>query len=277
MKSLIVTGALALSVLAAPATSLASTGDSEVKVNQQTINIEGALEWVSQNEDALKSNNLQQIDIQALLDQMQPEQQEETPEQQPAEQQEETPEQQPVEQQEETPEQQPAEQQEETPEQQPAEQQEESQPAEQQPAEQEASKEDTAEQEEASSEVSEFEQQVVDLTNEERAKQGLEPLELDVELSGVAKDKSLDMQQNNYFSHDSPTHGSPFDMMNEYGIDYTTAGENIARGQTSPEEVVQGWMNSEGHRENIMNESFTHIGVGHAEDGNYWTQMFIAK
>ncbi|MFG6150043.1 CAP domain-containing protein [Halobacillus sp. B23F22_1] len=270
VKSLIVSGALALSLLAAPATSLASTGDSEVKVNQQNINIESVLQWANENEDALKANNLQQVDIQSLLEQFQVEQ----PSQ---EQSEASAEEQPKQ---ETPEEQPAEQAEEAPEEAPEESaeapQEQAAPAEQ-PAEEQASQEETTEQEEASSEVSEFEQQVVDLTNEERAKQGLEPLELDVELSGVAKDKSLDMQQNNYFSHDSPTHGSPFDMMNAYGIDYTTAGENIAMGQTSPEEVVQGWMNSEGHRENIMNSSFTHIGVGHAEDGNYWTQMFIAK
>ncbi|GGF26483.1 hypothetical protein GCM10010954_26900 [Halobacillus andaensis] len=267
VKSLIVSGALALSVLAAPATSLASTGDSEVKVNQQHINIESVLQWVNQNEDALKANNLQQVDIQSLLEQFQVEQ--------PAQEQPEAPaEEQPKQ---EAPEQQPAEQQQEKAPEEPAEApQEQAAPAEQ-PAEEQATQEQTTEQAEASSEVSAFEQQVVDLTNEERAKQGLAPLELDVELSGVAKDKSLDMQQNNYFSHDSPTHGSPFDMMNAYGIDYTTAGENIAMGQTTPEQVVQGWMNSEGHRENIMNSSFTHIGVGHAEDGNYWTQMFIGK
>ncbi|MGD6992232.1 CAP domain-containing protein [Sutcliffiella horikoshii] len=125
--------------------------------------------------------------------------------------------------------------------------------------------------------VSEFEKKVVELTNAEREKQGLAPLELDVELSKVAKDKSKDMQQNNYFSHNSPTHGSPFDMMKKYGIQYNTAGENIAQGQQSPEEVVNAWMNSEGHRANIMNENFTHIGVGHVEEGNYWTQMFIGK
>ncbi|WP_404428206.1 CAP domain-containing protein [Sutcliffiella horikoshii] len=125
--------------------------------------------------------------------------------------------------------------------------------------------------------VSEFEKKVVELTNAEREKQGLAPLELDVELSKVAKDKSKDMQQNNYFSHNSPTHGSPFDMMKKYGIQYNTAGENIAQGQQSPEEVVNAWMNSEGHRANIMNENFTHIGVGHVEEGNYWTQMFTGK
>ena len=75
----------------------------------------------------------------------------------------------------------------------------------------------------------------------------------------------------------SPTYGSPFDMMKTFGISYKSAGENIAMGQTTPEQVVQAWMNSPGHRENIMNSSFTHIGVGYVASGNYWTQMFIGK
>lgn len=85
------------------------------------------------------------------------------------------------------------------------------------------------------------------------------------------------MQQQNYFSHTSPTYGSPFDMMRDFGITYRSAGENIAKGQTSPEEVVQAWMNSQGHRENILNANFTHIGVGYEQNGNHWTQMFITK
>lgn len=122
-----------------------------------------------------------------------------------------------------------------------------------------------------------FEQEVVDLTNQEREKQGLAPLEIDLELSVVSKDKSKDMLNNQYFSHDSPTYGSPFDMMEQYGISYRTAGENIAKGQSSPEEVVNGWMNSPGHRENILNGDFTHIGVGYVEEENVWTQQFIGK
>lgn len=122
-----------------------------------------------------------------------------------------------------------------------------------------------------------FEQEVVELTNQEREKQGLAPLEIDSELSLVSKDKSKDMLNNQYFSHDSPTYGSPFDMMEQYGISYRTAGENIAKGQSSPEEVVDGWMNSPGHRENILNGDFTHIGVGYVEQENVWTQQFIGK
>lgn len=128
-----------------------------------------------------------------------------------------------------------------------------------------------------SSQVSAYEQQVVELTNQERAKQGLPALKLDTELSKVAKEKSLDMKNNGYFSHTSPNYGSPFDMMKQFGISYRAAGENIAMGQRSPEEVVNAWMNSEGHRKNILSSSFTHIGVGHLADGNYWTQMFIGK
>ncbi|WP_163100871.1 CAP domain-containing protein [Peribacillus alkalitolerans] len=125
--------------------------------------------------------------------------------------------------------------------------------------------------------VSAYEQKVVELTNAERAKAGLSALKLDTALSNVARKKSEDMKSKGYFSHTSPTYGSPFDMMKQFGISYTSAGENIAQGQQSPEEVVQAWMNSEGHRANIMNSSFTHIGVGHVAGGNYWTQMFIGK
>ncbi|WP_163583253.1 CAP domain-containing protein [Gracilibacillus saliphilus] len=125
--------------------------------------------------------------------------------------------------------------------------------------------------------ISEFEQEVVALTNEERQKQGLPALEIDAELSKVAKQKSEDMATNGYFSHNSPTYGSPFDMIQQAGIDYRTAGENIAKGQQTPEEVVNAWMNSEGHRANILNENFTHIGVGYVEQGNHWTQQFIGK
>ncbi|WLR56756.1 CAP domain-containing protein [Mesobacillus subterraneus] len=128
-----------------------------------------------------------------------------------------------------------------------------------------------------SSAVSAYEQKVVELTNQERAKNGLKPLALDTELSKVAREKSRDMQSKGYFSHTSPTYGSPFDMMKKFGITYRSAGENIAMGQRTPEEVVQAWMNSSGHRANILNSSYTHIGVGHVATGNYWTQMFIGK
>ncbi len=125
--------------------------------------------------------------------------------------------------------------------------------------------------------LSDFEAQVVELTNAERRKNGLSDLQADTQLSSVARKKSTDMQQNNYFSHTSPTYGSPFDMMRDQGVSYTAAAENIAQGQRTPQEVVQAWMNSEGHRKNIMNGNFTHIGVGYEQNGHHWTQMFITK
>lgn len=127
------------------------------------------------------------------------------------------------------------------------------------------------------SSVTSYEKEVVRLVNEERAKNGLSSLTYDWELSRVARYKSQDMKDNNYFSHTSPTYGSPFQMMKSFGITYRTAGENIARGYKTPEAVVNGWMNSSGHRANILNTSYTRIGVGYVKDGNYWTQMFISK
>ncbi|KFI04562.1 hypothetical protein JN25_04200 [Bacillus sp. BSC154] len=129
----------------------------------------------------------------------------------------------------------------------------------------------------APSSVSAYEKKVVELTNAERQKQGLKPLQIDETLSKSARAKSQDMKDKNYFDHQSPTYGSPFDMMKSFGISYKTAGENIAKGQKTPEEVVKAWMNSEGHRKNILNSNFTHIGVGYVESGNIWTQQFIGK
>lgn len=123
--------------------------------------------------------------------------------------------------------------------------------------------------------VSSYENEVVRLVNIERGKQGLKPLASDWQLSRVARYKSQDMRDKGYFSHTSPTYGSPFEMMKSFGISYRTAGENIARGQKTPSEVVNAWMNSSGHRANILNSSFTKIGVGYVKDGSYWTQMFI--
>ena len=122
--------------------------------------------------------------------------------------------------------------------------------------------------------VSDYEKQVVTLVNEQRAKYGLKPLTLNTQLSRVARAKSQDMKDKGYFSHTSPTYGSPFDMMRKFGITYRTAGENIAKGQRTPQAVVNAWMNSSGHRANILNASFTQIGVGYVAQGNYWTQMF---
>ncbi len=124
-----------------------------------------------------------------------------------------------------------------------------------------------------------IEQQVLDLVNKERTSNGLSPLTLNAEVSKVAQMKSEDMRDKNYFSHTSPTYGSPFDMLKKFNVKYTYAGENIAKGQKTPEAVVNAWMNSEGHRANILNPNYTQMGIGYALKGStpYWTQMFIKQ
>ena len=123
--------------------------------------------------------------------------------------------------------------------------------------------------------VSNYETEVVRLVNDQRAKYGLQPLTINWELSRVARYKSEDMAKNKYLSHTSPTYGTPFEMMRSFGISYRSAGENIAYGQRTPAAVMDAWMNSSGHRENILKASYTQIGVGYYANGNYWTQMFI--
>lgn len=123
--------------------------------------------------------------------------------------------------------------------------------------------------------VAAYEDEVIRLVNAERARYGLSPLSKNWELCRVARYKSQDMADRRYFSHTSPTYGSPFQMMKAFGITYRAAGENIAYGQRTPQEVVSAWMNSPGHRANILNAAFTEIGVGYVASGNYWTQMFI--
>ena len=120
-----------------------------------------------------------------------------------------------------------------------------------------------------------YEQEVVRLVNAQRAQNGLKPLAENWELSRVARYKSADMASRRYFSHESPTYGSPYQMMRNFGISFRSAGENIAYGQRTPAAVVGAWMNSSGHRANILSSSYTQIGVGYHEAGNYWTQMFI--
>jgi uncharacterized YkwD family protein len=125
-----------------------------------------------------------------------------------------------------------------------------------------------------------YEAQVLTLTNQERQKAGLSSCQgNDSNLNRSARAKSEDMAAHNYFSHQSPTYGDPFAMMRNFGVQYHSAGENIAKGQPTPQEVVTGWMNSPDHRANIMNGSYTHMGVGYVlKNGQaYWTQQFIGK
>lgn len=125
--------------------------------------------------------------------------------------------------------------------------------------------------------VSSYEQKVVELVNVERQKAGLSALKLDSSMSNIARMKSKDMADNNYFAHQSPTYGSAGDMLSKYGIKWSAWGENIASGQKTPEAVVTAWMNSPGHKANIMSTNFSRIGVGYVTNSNgtaYWTQMF---
>ncbi|MGQ3478479.1 CAP domain-containing protein [Paenibacillus sp. TY11] len=119
---------------------------------------------------------------------------------------------------------------------------------------------------------SQFAAEVVKLVNNERSQKGLKPLTSNAKLTEVALVKAKDMSTNNYFSHTSPTYGSPFDMMKKFGVTYTYAGENIAMGQKTPQEVMKAWMNSQGHRENILKTEFTQIGVAYYN--GYWVQEF---
>lgn len=123
-----------------------------------------------------------------------------------------------------------------------------------------------------------YEQQVLTLCNQQRANNGLPALTMNWQLERMARIKSQDMRDNHYFSHTSPTYGSPFQMMTSFGISYMAAGENIAAGQPDPKSVVTAWMNSPGHRANILSKSYTQIGVGFSSGGTYgtyWTEDFI--
>ena len=126
--------------------------------------------------------------------------------------------------------------------------------------------------------INTMENEVIRLTNIERSKRGLAVLKTNWQVSRCARYKSQDMINKNYFAHQSPTYGSPFDMIESFGISMAAGGENIAMGQRTPQEVVTAWMNSPGHRSNILSTAYTEIGVGCAKSSNgsyYWTQMFI--
>ena len=121
--------------------------------------------------------------------------------------------------------------------------------------------------------------EVFNLINAKRTANGLAPLKIDDELQNVARIKARDMVDNNYFSHTSPTYGSPFDMIKSFRISYKTAGENIA-GNSENKGAVEAWMNSSGHRANILNSSFNYTGIGVVKSNKYgkvFVQMFIGK
>ena len=121
--------------------------------------------------------------------------------------------------------------------------------------------------------------EVFKLINQQRSQNGLSPLKIDYEVQKVARIKAQDMVNNNYFSHTSPTYGSPFNMLNNFKVSYRTAGENIA-GNSSNSAAVTAWMNSSGHKANILNSSFNYTGIGVINGSKYgkiYVQMFIGK
>lgn len=121
-----------------------------------------------------------------------------------------------------------------------------------------------------------FVEQVVNLVNVERAKEGLAPLFVDKNVQTAAQVRAVEIKTS--FSHTRPNGSNFSTALKEQGVSYRRSGENIAWGQRTPEEVVKAWMNSAGHRANIMNKNFTKIGVGHYQDAkgvNYWSQLFI--
>ncbi|MCH5185882.1 MAG: hypothetical protein J1F64_07135 [Oscillospiraceae bacterium] len=123
-----------------------------------------------------------------------------------------------------------------------------------------------------------MEHRVLDLVNAERAAYGLNALVWNESLADVARAHSYDMAVRGFFDHTNPDGLSPFDRIKQYGITYSVAAENIAEGQSTPEDVMNAWMNSPGHRANILNASLTELGVGlYISDygyGYYWTQNF---
>lgn len=119
---------------------------------------------------------------------------------------------------------------------------------------------------------------ILQLVNQERKKAGVPALTLSNKLTEVANAKAKDMADKGYFSHESPTYGSPFDMLKQFGVSFSYAGENIAAGQKTAEEVMNSWMNSSGHKANILNKNYTQLGVGFTRGGQYgteWVQLFI--
>lgn len=129
------------------------------------------------------------------------------------------------------------------------------------------------------SSMNEDEKEVFNLINKQRTNQGLQALKVNEEVQKVARIKAEDMVLNNYFSHTSPTYGSPFDMLKSFKVSYKTAGENIA-ANSSNSGAVTSWMNSSGHKANILNGKFNYTGIGVVASKKYgkiYVQMFIGK
>ncbi|ACS99739.1 CAP domain-containing protein [Paenibacillus sp. JDR-2] len=125
------------------------------------------------------------------------------------------------------------------------------------------------------------EDEVFALVNQAREAAGLQPLSRLEVLFEAAEAKAQDMRDNTYFDHLSPTYGTPGQMLTQFGVEWTAYGENIAAGQRTPAAVMEAWMNSPGHRANILSPKFTQMGVGYAPGTTdsryrtYWVQEFV--
>lgn len=117
--------------------------------------------------------------------------------------------------------------------------------------------------------------QVLEITNVFRERYGAEPVAYDNEVAKVAYGHSVDMANNNYFDHDSPTEGTLSDRMKNASVQYVKAGENIAYNYLDAAAAVEGWLNSPGHRKNLLDKSYTYMGEGTFQ--KYYTQNFITK
>ena len=137
----------------------------------------------------------------------------------------------------------------------------------------------TGSQDTTTASLSADEKEVFDLINKQRTNNGLSALKIDSEVQRVARIKAQDMVDNNYFAHESPTYGTPFQMLKSFKISYKTAGENIA-GNSSNSAAITAWMNSSGHKANILNGNYNYTGIGVVNSSKYgkvYVQMFIGK
>lgn len=120
-----------------------------------------------------------------------------------------------------------------------------------------------------------YAERVIELVNEERAKAGLPALTMDENVTAAANVRAKEIKQK--FSHTRPDGSSFSSVLNQHSVSFRGSGENIAWGQKTPEQVMNGWMNSDGHRANILNKNFKNIGVGYYQDENgvnHWVQLF---
>ncbi|MDX3053324.1 CAP domain-containing protein, partial [Streptomyces scabiei] len=115
---------------------------------------------------------------------------------------------------------------------------------------------------------------VLELVNAERAKAGCSPVTVDAKLTKAAQNHSQDMADHSNMSHTGSDGSSMTDRLGRVGYAYRSAGENVAAGYGTADSVMDGWMNSPGHKANILNCGFKEIGIGLAGPGNYWTQNF---